>query len=140
MPAPADDRAVASEARAFARYLVRSDPTPDLVERYRAACARLFTEPPDAVDAALLAFVRERPWSIGMLDSALALLRPQSLVRARLLVMAAVLETTPRHVREFLPRPSSLGSLALRLPLLGVKAIAQAAAGAALYAFVRGRT
>jgi hypothetical protein len=48
------------------------------------------------------------------LDAVLALLRPQSLLRARLLVMAAILETTPAHAADFLPRPVGMGRLASR--------------------------
>src|SRR5207244_2851746 len=46
MPADADDaRALEAEARSFARYLVGRPPPAELVERYRAANAAIFTGP-----------------------------------------------------------------------------------------------
>jgi hypothetical protein len=134
-----NESSLADEARLFARHLVRRDPEAALVARYGEACARLFPAAPDATDGALLAFVRAHPWSLGPLDAALALLRPASLLRARLLVMAAILETTPVHAADFLPRPTKLRPLAWRLLVLGVVAVAQVLVGAALYPIARGR-
>jgi hypothetical protein len=135
-----DESPLEDEARLFTRHLVRRDPSPALVARYHAACVRLFPDAPDATDVALLAFVHAHPWSIGPLDGALALLRPQSLLRARLLVMAAILETTPAHAADFLPRPTRLGPLAWRLSVLGVVAVVQVLVGAVLYPIARGRS
>jgi hypothetical protein len=139
MATRAGETTLDDEARLFARHLVRRAPDAALVARYGAACARLFPGVPDARDLALLAFVRAHPWSLGPLDAVLALLRPQSLLRARLLVMAAILETTPAHAADFLPRPVGMGRLAWRLPVLGLVAIAQVLVGAAVYPIARGR-
>jgi hypothetical protein len=53
--------------------------------------------------------------------------------------MAAILETTPVHAADFLPRPTKLRPLAWRLLVLGVVAVAQVLVGAALYPIARGR-
>lgn len=127
------------EGRAFGRHLVRTAPPPELLARYRAACAKLFPDPPDAVDAALLAFVGRHPWSVGPLDAATALLRPGSLLRAKILVMAAVLETTPRFAQAFLPRPTGRLELVGRLATIGLAAVGRVAIGVVLYGVVRAR-
>jgi hypothetical protein len=54
--------------------------------------------------------------------------------------MAAILETTPAHAADFLPRPTRLGPLAWRLSVLGVVAVVQVLVGAVLYPIARGRS
>ena len=43
-------------------------------------------------------------WSIGSIDSAIAIINPQSNIRKRILVMLAILETMPEYTEMFLPR------------------------------------
>ena len=124
---------VDEEAAIFARYLVRRAAPVDVVARYRDAVRRLFPEPDDARDRALLAFVRRHPWSVGSLDAAAALVAPGSRLRQRLLVMAALLETTPDGATEFLPREPTRGELALRLPVIGIGAAARLLFGLVLF-------
>lgn len=131
--------ALEAEGRAFARHVVGAEPSPELLARYRDACARLFPSPPDAVDAALLAFAARHPWSVGPLDAATGLLRRESRLRARLLVMAAVLETTPRFADDFLPRPTRRLALLGRLGVIGLAAAGRAVAGVLLYGAIRTR-
>ena len=123
---------VDEEAAIFARYLVRDAAPADVAERYRDAVARLFPDPDGPRDRALLAFVRRHPWSVGCLDAAAALVARDSRLRQRLLVMAALLETTPEGAAEFLPREPGWGTLALRLPLIGLGAAARALVGLVL--------
>jgi hypothetical protein len=127
------DEALATEARLFARYLVGREPTPAHVERYVAANRTLFPETLAPEDAAVLAWVRTRPWSIGLLDGAAGLLRPGGALRNRILLMAAILETTPEFADHFLPH--QLGPLALiwRLAVAGTIAVTNALLGLPLY-------
>ena len=128
-----DSDTLDAEAHLFARYLLGCAPEPELVARYRAASRTLWPAPPSRRDAALLAFVRRHPWSVGPLDAAAALLDPGGLLRSKILVTSAILETTPAHADAFLPRsPSPLG-LFSRLLASGVIAVAQAIAGALIY-------
>jgi hypothetical protein len=127
------DAALEAEARIFGRYLVGSAPEPALVARYCAASRTLWPSPPKPRDAAVLAFVRQRPWSVGPLDAAAALLDPGGLLRSKVLVMSALLEATPAHADDFLPRAASTGALLWRLMSSGAVAVAQAAVGALLY-------
>lgn len=123
---------VDEEAAIFARYLVRAAAPAAVAERYRDAVARLFPDPDGPRDRALLAFVRRHPWSVGCLDAAAALVARDSRLRQRLLVMAALLETTPEGAAEFLPREPGWGTLALRLPLIGLGAAGRALLGLVL--------
>ena len=121
------------EARTFTRYLVGRPPPPELVARYREANAVLFTAPVEPVDAAVVDFVHRHPWSVGLLDAAVGLRRPGSLLRNKILVMAAILETSPVFADEFLTRPVHPVVLVLRTVALGTVAVARALLGLALY-------
>jgi len=132
------DAALEAEARIFGRYLVGGTPEPAVVARYCAASRALWPAPPDARDAALLDFVRRRPWSVGSLDGAAALLDPGGLLRSKVLVMSALLEATPTHADDFLPRSASAPALLWRLASSGTVAVLQAAVGAPLYRLVGG--
>ena len=127
-------RLVAAEARLFTRYLVGRPPPAELVDRYRAANAAIFTEPVAREDAALVAFARRHPWSVSLLDAASGLLRPGSLLRNKILLMAAILETSPAFADEFLPRDARPLRLLLTLLAHGTVAVARAALGAVVYA------
>jgi len=127
------DAVLEAEARIFGRYLVGNVPEPALVARYCAASRTLWPSPPAPRDAAILAFVRRRPWSVGPLDAAAALLDPGGLLRSKVLVMSALLEATPTHADDFLPRAASTPALLWRLTSSGAVAVAQAAIGVLLY-------
>lgn len=128
----AEARELEGEARIFARYLVGRPPPPELIDRYRAANARLFTAPAPAADRSLVAFVRRHPWSVGLLDAAAGIRRPGSLLRNKILVMAAILETAPAFAGEFLAPPVGPLALALRVAGLGTLAVVRTILGMAL--------
>lgn len=128
-----------AEGRAFGRHVVGTEPPAALLERYRDACGRLFPDPPDAVDAVLVGFAAHHPWSVGPLDAATALLRPQSRLREKLLVMSAVLEATPRFADEFLPRPSGRVAVLGRLVAIGLAALGRVVVGMVLFGVLRAR-
>lgn len=118
-----------AESALFSRYLLGVNAPPHLSERYDAACARLFPEPPAPADAALLSFARRHPWSIAPLDAAAALIRPGSLLRRKILVMAAILETTPDHADRFLPKARPVPALLLTIVWVGITSVVYAAIG-----------
>ena len=122
-----------AEARTFTRYLIGRTPPPELVARYCEANATLFTAPVPAVEAGIVAFVRRHPWSVGLLDAAVGLRRPGSLLRNKILVMAAILETSPAFADDFLTRPLHPVVLALRVAGLGTLAVARTLLGLVLY-------
>ena len=120
------------EARCFARYLVGCAPTGELAARYARANRALFPEPAGEADEALVAFVRRHPWAVSLLDAACGWLRPGARLRDKIVVMAAVLETTPEFADEFLPRTAGPTALVTRLAGLGLVAAARALLGALL--------
>src|SRR5207249_3660259 len=77
---------------------------------------------------------RRHPWSVSLLDAASGLLRPGSLLRNKILLMAAILETSPAFADEFLPRDARPLGLLLALVAHGTVAVARAALGAVVYA------
>ncbi len=117
---------LAAEARVFGRYLVGREPPPELVERYAAADRRLAGAGPGA---ALVTFAREHPWSVGPLDAAAALVRPDSVLRAKLLRLAAILEASPTFAEEFLPASGSPVGAVVGLAAAGVAAAWQLTVG-----------
>jgi hypothetical protein len=129
-----------TEAIAFGKYLVDREPGEELVERYRQANEQLFAH--EAADPAV-AYARAHPWAIPMLDAAegLAGMRggEPSLLRKKLLVMTAIVETTPEYVARTEPVSASLPALALRLGMAGARTAFHAATGLALLAMVKRR-
>ena len=61
------------EATRFSRYIVDTEPSEALIERYLLANELLFPDPPTARDQAVLMFARKHPWSISLLDAGTAL-------------------------------------------------------------------
>jgi hypothetical protein len=109
-----------TEAHTFLRYLLGAEPPAEVVERYRAANAKLFAEPTSPEDARLLDYVNRNPWALPMIDAAAAFRRPDSVLRRKLLVGAAVLEATPDFTPRFLPKAVSFPGLVWRGALLGL--------------------
>ena len=85
-------------------------------------------------------FVGRHPWTVSLLDAASGLLRPNGLLRGKILTMGAILETSPEFADHFLPRHAHPVTLVVRLSLVGFVAVARTALGVLLYAFaVRSR-
>jgi len=105
------------EGRLFSRYLVGRDAPPGLLRRYAEAVERLALVPRARPDAALLRFVRRHPSSLPLLDAAVAVVRRESVLRARLLLMLALLEATVDQADDFLPRPRGRASAVARVAL-----------------------
>ncbi|MGA8533236.1 MAG: hypothetical protein WB615_03920 [Candidatus Tumulicola sp.] len=111
------------EAEVFGRYVVGSAIDEPVRVRYRRALRDLSYDTDDAITR----FAVNRPWSIAALDGGLALTQPSALLRRRLSLMAAILETRPEYSEAFLPRNRS------RRDALGVAyAVARAALTGAL--------
>jgi hypothetical protein len=123
------------EARLFGRYLVDREPSTELVERYVRANEVLGL----GVDGDLLEFARAHPWSIGMLDAAAGVLGGSSLLRKKLLVMTAIVETTPELVDRTEPRAVGLPRLALRVGVAGARTVAHVVSGIALQLYLSRR-
>jgi hypothetical protein len=124
------------EARLFGRYLIGRDPDEAIIERYCQANRVLFASDEDD---AVLAFARSHPWSLAMLDAGAGLTGGDSVLRKKLLVMTAIVETTAQLVDRFEQRAVSLPQLAWRLGVAGVRTAFHASTGVALVAWVKRR-
>jgi hypothetical protein len=124
------------EAELFGRYLLGVDPAPELIERYLDAVARLFPSSPAPEDAALLKFVEANPGLLRFVDAAAGLMRPESLLRKKILVMAAIVEASVHHADEFLASPPGPVRTVALLAWHGLSAAIKAAIGAAILAMV----
>jgi hypothetical protein len=136
-PGGDDEQTLREEARRFARYPLACDPGPQVIESYARAHGVLFEGPAAPREAALIRFCRRHPRSLPFLDAAAGVLAPEALLRKKLLVLSALLETTPRFVDRYLPAPR--GKVALILELLGLGALAglRFLVGAALWPLAR---
>jgi hypothetical protein len=128
------DAELEQEGRIFAEYLVGRPPPLELVQRYVQAHRALGAKAAAASEGGLTDFVRRHPWSVGFLDAAAALLEPGGLLRGKILMMSAILETSPAFADEFLPRAVGAPALFLRLAGLGVTTTLRALVGLVLYA------
>jgi hypothetical protein len=121
------------EAVVWTNYLLNVEPDDISRELYAAACAQVSRlRERDMV----VRFALTHPWSIRMLDGALALRGNGSALRGTLLAMAAILETRPHFARYFLPAPTPPAH-ALFVGLALIRAALGAAAGLLLLRFLR---
>jgi hypothetical protein len=81
----------------FSRYLAGVEPTPYLVEAYTRGHRHLpaLTAPPDAVDELLLGGARLGALSTWLADAYARRARPTGILRQKLTLMLAVLESSP---------------------------------------------
>jgi hypothetical protein len=116
------------EARLFARYLIRSDASPQAIRLYQAA---MRDSRPSSADRKLLDFMVSHPCSIGLIDAGLVFRDAYSEARRRLYVMFAILEASPEYYDYFLPKKRSPFYLFF-IGYAGVRAVIKAVLGLAL--------
>lgn len=120
----------------FGRYLLERDPPEELINRYIAASEQLFSDDTASGDAALLDFVDRHPHSLPFVDAAAGLMRPNSLLRKKILLMAAILEASVHHASEFLAPPPGRGRTLLSLAWYALSAGFKFVIGAAVLAAI----
>jgi hypothetical protein len=129
-----DDPAARDEAESFGAYLTGRTLAALFIDRYVVAIAVRGIEA-DRRDQRLLRFMRRHPWSIGFIDGGLALRRPGSAVRDRLLVMSAIIEATPDYAPDFLPTGRS-PLYAVYIAFVGLRAGVRGIIGSVLISVV----
>lgn len=129
----AEDRALTAESITIARYLIGRTPSPELQQRYAAACRKRLGESMDVE----LQFARRHPCSWPFLDAATGFLHPQSAVRQRGFLMLAVLEASPEFAEFFLKPPEKPVRLVTRLVWQGIRSTVKVAVGVPLLLWVR---
>jgi hypothetical protein len=123
------------EAAALGRHLAGREIDDESVRRYADAIRR-GVAPMDAREGRLLRRVVRRPWMLGFIDAGLALWNRRGPLRRRLVVMFAILESSPRYCDLFLPRPTST-RVAIGVAWAAIRAVTRAAVGAILVAVLR---
>lgn len=90
-----------TEAKLFAIYLGAKKTTEELINRYCKAIGILqITGTPK--EMRLLHQIPARSFLLPFLDAGLGILKPQHLIRKRLLVMAALIETDIAYTQQFI--------------------------------------
>jgi hypothetical protein len=126
------------EGALFARYLLRDrDAAAEALERYALACDRLFDERVPVADVTVVRFARRRPWSLPLLDAAAGLVNPRALLRKKLLLMLAILETMPVYAGTFSSTSRPRWLVVARIAVWGVLGGLKAVVGLLLYPVAR---
>ena len=125
------------EASLIAHYLLGSQPSPGIVDRYVAGATRCFGSDITQSDRELLSFVRRHPATLPFFDAASALFNPKSQLRKRILLMVAILETTPEYCSNFFAEPFSKTEFIVRSFLIALTTAVQAAVGLVLNLWIR---
>lgn len=124
MPRPGGDSS-ARECRILSRHLIGVTPTREITTRYAAACRQLLGSRAPLSRIESLAY--RQPLLIGILDAGCGLVARDHVLRKKLLILTAILETTPEHARRFLPtrnrRPFILAELAFAGSIAACKAL-----------------
>lgn len=121
--------ALRREARVLGRLILKREVEAEFLDRYIEAHRHLFLEPPAKGEAAVLEFAVRHSRLLPCIDGAAALTAPNSLLHRKSLLMAAILEASPRYADEFLPRRATVpGLIGLGL-VVGVVAAVHVAIG-----------
>jgi hypothetical protein len=119
--------ALDAECRAITRYLIRQDPDPYVVLRYREGHRGIpfrRTGQRDAVDGMLVLFASHGGWRARVADAYSRIFRPHGVLRQKLTLLLAILENAPVTHRQFTTggrgMAGAIGSSALALLGFGV--------------------
>lgn len=123
------------EAITFGKYLLSGE-TPDekSIALYEAAHGYKNLSVP-AGEEKLFSFAVRNRWALGAIDGALAFKNPDHIVRRKLLLMSAILESRPKYADLFIPKKRSVFYL-IAFGWIGFRAITKAVFGRLLLAFV----
>lgn len=94
------------EAEIFGTYLLGQKPSENAIGLYERAMETL-NIPVIGGDARLQKLMLDNPAAIGVIDSGLALVKSKSMLRRKLLVYLAILESLPEYADLFLPTSTS---------------------------------
>lgn len=143
-----DERAAVleEEAQRLARYLLGEETTPEIARRYAAALGKIAGERSSARSGAergnqnrtergarVAAFALRNPRALPFLDAAASFLEPQGLLRRKLLLMLALLETSPEHVGRFRIAERSRLAVTGRVIARGIASALELTVGLVLY-------
>lgn len=116
------------ESKLMTRYILGCFPSNDLSDRYIAASQKLFGDHSEK-ESPELQFIHRYPWTLPFIDASAGLLNPQSIVRKKILLMMAILETTPIHAEFFLHRQEPPVKLVINLIWNGLRSVVKLGIG-----------
>jgi NADH dehydrogenase len=118
-PVPVEDDALTGECRVFTRHLIGSEP-PHYVTAHYARAHRTSPKfvPEDRFDRYLVRFAARHPVLTRLADSYARVFVPASLLRRKLVLLLAVLETAPQSHR-MIDRPPGGGLILVAGRLVG---------------------
>ena len=102
-----EDVELQREAVLIATYLLKHSPSESIIHRYMRGVQTRLPLTPEGIDKSIQSFILQHPWSLLYLDAVSAFLAPKNLLRSKILLMIAILETTTEYYDHFSPSPSS---------------------------------
>jgi hypothetical protein len=96
-----------NEAQVLSHYLIGEKCSDQTAEHYTEALQKLnatFTESEQKTWSSMIGFT----FYLKLVDSGLAVINPQSPLRKRIFIMLTLLESSPDHVKYFLPQERSI--------------------------------
>lgn len=96
-----------NEAQVLSRYLIGEKCSDQTAHHYAEAILKLnatFTESEQKTWNSMIEFT----FYLKLVDSGLAVINPQSPLRKRIFIMLTLLESSPDHVKYFLPQERSI--------------------------------
>lgn len=111
---------------------------PDETRRQTPRHMTAHPAPRETRDQAVVRMAVTRPWTLGCLEAACALGRPDALLRRKLLIMAAIAEAAPDNAEWFVKDRTGAAEAAWVLAVAGLRSGAKVFIGGILLAFIRG--
>ncbi len=130
--ASATEGELAAECELFTRYLLGRSTPESITRRYVQANGQILDSTGDRV----VAFVMRHRWALPYLDAACGLRQRDGALRAKLLMLTAILETTPEFADHFLPEASGRFAFIIHGARQGTIAVLKAAVGLFLLPWV----
>ena len=116
-----------AEADLLGRYLIRIPPNHRVKLLYAKAMSTMNIQM-EPVDQRLWNMIMHYPFTLRIIDSGLAVVRPNSAVRRKIYTMLSVLETSPEYCDYFLPQVFGL-LYVVKVAFAGARAILAALIG-----------
>lgn len=126
-----DPARLQAECGVLTTYLLGRPPSPYVVEQYlKAHLASAVDSERTRFERVLVAVARAHPRLTRLADAYARILAPRSTLRQKLVLLLAILESTPPFYRDLeLAKPSGLGTTLLRLFITGVAGVLNLLAG-----------
>jgi len=120
---------LAREARVFTAALIGGDPSPYVVRQYARGHVSLPLAPIQGFDVVLLGVARGGPALTRMADAYARLFVRRSILRRKLTLLLAILESAAPSEAEFAPVAASAAGTLVRLAVSGIAAATFSLAG-----------